>query len=79
MPITHLELVPFSHNRSFNLCSFTLSLTPSRCYLIQANSELNDMIEYYEKLLLDREKMLWREKISLRPLSPISALQMTPG
>jgi len=65
-PITHLGLVPFSHHKPFNLCSFTLSLIPSRYYLIQANSELNDMIEYYERLLLDREKdvMAWRDKSS---------------
>ncbi|KAL9285864.1 hypothetical protein AtEden1_Chr4g0279271 [Arabidopsis thaliana] len=32
----------------------------------RANSELNDMIEYYERLLLDREKevMTWKDKSS---------------
>ncbi|KAL9816595.1 hypothetical protein AtNW77_Chr4g0279671 [Arabidopsis thaliana] len=32
----------------------------------RANSELNDMIEYYERLLLDKEKdvMAWRDKSS---------------
>ncbi|KAL9811919.1 hypothetical protein AtNW77_Chr5g0114681 [Arabidopsis thaliana] len=37
------------------------------CYhLVQANGELNDMIEYYERLLLDREKevMTWKDKSS---------------
>ncbi|KAL9816589.1 hypothetical protein AtNW77_Chr4g0279591 [Arabidopsis thaliana] len=42
------------------------TLNPSRYYLVQANSELNDMIEYYERLLLDREKevMTWKDKSS---------------
>ena len=41
-------------------------LTIFRYYLVQANSELNDMIKYYERLLLDREKevMTWKDKSS---------------
>ncbi|OAO94720.1 hypothetical protein AXX17_AT5G29750 [Arabidopsis thaliana] len=40
-----------------------LFLRPSRS---RANGELNDMIEYYERLLLDREKevMTWKDKSS---------------
>jgi len=40
---------------------------PTPCQpLISVNSELNDMIEYYERLLLDREKevMTWKDKSS---------------
>jgi len=35
-------------------------------YLVQANNKLNDMIEYYERLLLDREKevMTWKDNYS---------------
>jgi len=34
--------------------------------LVQANIELNDMIKYYERLLLDREQdvMAWKDKFS---------------
>jgi len=41
-------------------------LTIFRYYLVQANIELIDMIEYYERLLLDREKevMTWKDKSS---------------
>ena len=34
--------------------------------MLQANSELNDMIEYYERMLLDRERdvIAWKDKFS---------------